>query len=111
MIFHIFFQIRTIYATRSFNPYTICDKIEKKTEKRPCPETVNPYTIYGTIEPEALIVSQIEYGLHLRFWRGLYDFWSHFGESVHYVRNIKRGPPKIENAIRTLYATKYRLLF
>ena len=77
-------SIRTLFAT----------KFKKQTEKRTCAETVNPYTIYGTIEPEALIVSQIVYGLHLRFWRGLYDFWSRFGESVHYMRNIKRAPPK-----------------
>ena len=94
-------SIRTLFATR----------LKKKTEKRTSGKTVNPYTIYGTIEPEALIVSQRVYRLHLRFGSVLIYFWCRFGKSVQYMRNIKRGPPKIENAIRTLYATKYRLVF
>ena len=110
--FAFFYQIRTIYATRSFNPYTICDKIEQtKTEKGQVPLSVNPYTISGRIEPEAPIVSQIVYRLHLRFWRGLIDFWSRFGKSVQYMRNIRKGPPKMEIAIHILYATKYRFFF
>ena len=111
VIFHYFFQIRSIYASVIFDPCTICDKIEKTTEKSPCPETLNPYTISGRIEPEALIVSQIVHGSHLRFWRCLYYFWTHLKESVQYMRNIKRGPVKIEIAIHTLYATKYSLFF
>ena len=95
MIFRLFYQIRTIYATRSFNPYTICDKIEKKKQQKGLLRKLSIRTLFsGRIEPEAPIVSQIVYRLHLRFWRGLIDFWSRFGKSVQYMRNIKKALPK-----------------
>ena len=88
-------SIRTLYATHWMN---------KKVALGACAKTLNPYTIYGTIEPEAPNVSHIVYGLQMRFWRCLYDFWSHFGQSVYYMRHIEKAPRKIECAIRTLYA-------